>query len=126
MKKILLISLLTVSFSSIAQYRLNITKHDLKKEFSDLSLVQHNEDSLVYTRNSSLGLIIYYLKGDVTYMTALFPTDNVILKDLIKEYDLKYIRATPNTWEQYLPNGVVNCSLHQGDDHKWFFIFNLK
>jgi hypothetical protein len=58
--------------------------------------------------------------------TALFPTDNVILKDLIKEYDLKYIRTTPNTWEQYLPNGVVSCSLHQGDDHKWFFIFIIK
>lgn len=126
MKKILLISLLTVSFSSMAQYRLNTTKHDLKKEFDDLNHVRTNSDTTIYSRFSSLGLILYYLKEDVAFMTAVFPTDNVILKDLIKEYDLKYIRATPNTWEQYLPNGVVNCSLHQGDDHKWFFIFKLK
>lgn len=126
MKKILLISLLTVSFSGMAQYRLNTTKHDLKKEFDDLNHVRTNSDTTIYSRFSSLGLILYYLKEDVAFMTAVFPTDNVILKDLIKEYDLKYIRATPNTWEQYLPNGVVNCSLHQGDDHKWFFIFKLK
>lgn len=110
----------------MAQYRLNTTKHDLKKEFDDLNHVRTNSDTTIYSRFSSLGLILYYLKEDVAFMTAVFPTDNVILKDLIKEYDLKYIRATPNTWEQYLPNGVVNCSLHQGDDHKWFFIFKLK
>jgi hypothetical protein len=126
MKKLLIITMLMMSINSIAQYRLNITKHDLKKEFSDLQHVQTNTDTLVYARNSSLGLILYYLKDDVTFMTAIFPTDNVILKDLIKEYDLKYIRATPNTWEQYLANGVVSCSLHQGDDHKWFFIFIIK
>lgn len=126
MKRLLLLILLATSLDGVAQYRLNISKHDLKKEFKDLELIQHNNDTLIYGRTASIGMLLYYVKNDKCFITALFPSDNVTLKQLIKDYDLKYIRATPNTWEQYLPEGVVECSLHQGEDMKWFFLFQIK
>jgi hypothetical protein len=126
MKKIILLALLTISLDGMAQYRLGITKHDLKKEFPNIILGDERQDTLVYYRESNSGLIIYYLKDNVSFMTAFFPTNNILLKEFIKEYDLKYIKATPNSWEQYLPEGIVLCSLHQGDDKKWFFLFQIK
>jgi hypothetical protein len=126
MKRLLLLMLLATSLDGVAQYRLNISKHDLKKEFHDLELIQHNHDTLIYARTADIGILLYYIKDDLCFTTALFPADNITLKQLIKDYDLKYIRATPNTWEQYLPEGVVECSLHQGSDHKWFFLFQTK
>jgi hypothetical protein len=125
MKKIILLALLAISLDGMAQYRLNITKYDLMKEFNDLELTQEHDDTSVYTRNSVLGDIIYYLKADVTFMTVLIPKDNIMLKKIIKDYDLKYIRMTSNTWEQYLSEGIVLCSLHQTDKLKWYFIFQL-
>jgi hypothetical protein len=49
-----------------------------------------------------------------------------MLKKLIKDYDLKYIRMTPNTWEQYRSEGIVECSLNQTDGLKWYFKFKIK
>jgi len=123
MKKIIILALLAISLDGMAQYRLGITKHDLKKEFPDLKYLNNTNDTIVYHRVSSLGDMYYYLTNNIVFMTAVTPSDNMILKECIKEYDLKYIKATPNTWEQYTPNGIVTCLLSQGDDHKWTFIF---
>jgi len=126
MKKIILLALLAISLDGMAQYRLNITKNELIKEFDNLEVLEEYSDTLIYTRNSVLGVIIYYLKADVTFMTVLIPDDNIMLKKLIKDYDLKYIRMTPNTWEQYRSEGIVECSLNQTDGLKWYFKFKIK
>jgi hypothetical protein len=126
MKKIILLALLAISLDGMAQYRLNITKNELIKEFDNLEVLEEYSDTLIYTRNSVLGVIIYYLKADVTFMTVLIPDDNIMLKRIIKDYDLKYIRMTPNTWEQYRSEGIVECSLNQTDGLKWYFKFKIK
>jgi hypothetical protein len=126
MKKIILLALLAISLDGMAQYRLGVTKYDLKNEFPDLVLIDEKEDTLIYYRESNSGLMIYYLKDNISFMTAFFPVNNTILKEFIKEYNLIYIKATPNTWEQYLPEGIVLCSLYQGNDYKWFFLFKIK
>lgn len=126
MKKLLLLILLAISLDGIAQYRLNITKDELIKEFDNLEVLENYSDTLIYTRNSALGIIVYYLKDNITFMTILIPDDNIMLKKLIKDYDLKYVRMTPNTWEQYRSAGIVECSLHQTDELKWYFKFKIK
>ena len=126
MKRLLLLILLSTSLDGVAQYRLNITKSELIKEFDNLEVLQEYSDTLIYTRNSVLGIIVYYLKDDMTFMTVLIPDNNKMLRKLIGDYDLKYVRASSNTWEQYLPEGIVECSLHQTDELKWYFKFKIK
>jgi hypothetical protein len=126
MKRLLILILIAISLDGMAQYRLNITKSDLIKEFDNLELLQQYSDTLIYTRSSILGAIIYYLKDDMTFMTVLIPDDNKMLRKIIGDYDVKYIRVSSNTWEQYLPEGTVVCSLHQTDELRWYFKFKIK
>jgi len=115
MKTIVLIALCLLLNIGLAQSRLGLSTHDIRKELNELGIkITSGFDSkgkYYYDVSDANVDVRYYFHNSVCDMTLIMPKSAAHLNALVEGYNKRYVIISKTHWRAYDIDGVTEITL---------------